>query len=116
LAISILRGGVYDVDWSPSRGSEQSGIRPFLVVQNNIANGVAAYPVTIVLALSTKLKGYPAMVRIEPTQANGLDAPSEVNTGQIITVDKSRLGRCRGRLSADDMSRVEEKLTYILSL
>jgi len=113
---SIARGQIFDVDWSPGRGSEQTGVRPALVVQNNVGNGVISYPMTIVLALSTRLRGYPSTVRIEPTDENGLDASSEVNTGQIMTVAKSRLISMRGFLSVDDMKKVEEKLAYMLGL
>lgn len=116
MATSIYRGGIYDVDWGEGRGSEQGGIRPSLVIQNDIANKVAAYTVTIVLPLSTKLKGYPSTVRVDPSSINGLNAPSEVNAGQIFTVDKERLGKHWGVLSSDDMQKVEEKLAYMLSL
>ena len=113
--ISPVRGEIYDVDWTPARGSEQAGARPSLVIQNNIANGVTAYHVTIVLAISSKLKGHPPMVRVEPTNENGLTVTSEINVGQIMTIDKQRLGRRRGMLSVDDMKKVEVKLAKMLS-
>lgn len=116
MPIKIVRSGIYDVDWSPSRGSEQAGIRPSLVIQNDIGNSVAAYPITVVLAISSKIKGYPSMVRVEPSPQNGLDVPSEINTGQILSIDKSRLVAQRGMLPPDDMKRVEEKLAYILGI
>jgi mRNA interferase MazF len=114
LPINIKRGEIYDVDWNPGRGSEQAGTRPSLVVQTNVANGVAAYPVTIVLGVSSKLKGYPSMVRIEPSPVNGLNTPSEVNTGQVLTIDKRRLGKRWGSLSLDDMRKVEATLSKML--
>ena len=63
--MTIKRGDIYDVDWSPARGSEQHGVRPSLVIQNDIANAVSAYPVTIVLAISSKIKNYPSMVSVK---------------------------------------------------
>jgi len=116
LVNNIKRGNIFDVHWNPGRGSEQSGIRPALIIQNDIGNSVTAYPVTIVLAISSKLKGYPAMVRVQATADNGLDIPSEINTGQIITIDKNRLGRYRGYLSTADIRKVEDKLAYMLGL
>jgi mRNA interferase MazF len=116
IGISIKRGEIYEVDWSPARGSEQAGIRPALVIQNDIGNGVAAYPFTIVLAISSRLKGYPAMVRVEPSPQNGLAQPSEIHTGQILTVAKDRLTKLVGHVSAEEMRKVEEKLAYILGL
>jgi mRNA-degrading endonuclease toxin of MazEF toxin-antitoxin module len=91
-------------------------MRPALVIQNNIGNSVQAYGVTIVLSISSKIKGYPAMVRVDPSTANGLRAPSEINTGQILTVDKERLGRFYGVISDADLRLVEEKLAYMLGI
>jgi mRNA interferase MazF len=116
LANNIQRGQIYEIDWNPARGSEQAGLRPGLVIQNDIANSVNGYPVTIVCAVSSKLKGYPSMVRVNPSQENGLSEVSEVNSAQIMTVQKDRLGLVRGRLSRTDMAQVDEKLAYMLSL
>jgi mRNA interferase MazF len=116
LATQITRGDIYDVDWNPARGSEQVGIRRSLVIQNNTANRVTAYGVTIVLAISSKIKGYPSMVLVQPSDANGLDVESEVNTAQIITVSKDRLRKYYGFLSPEDMKQVEVKLGYMLGL
>lgn len=116
LAATLRRGDIYTVDWNPVRGSEQAGVRPGLVIQNDIANAVSSYPVTIVCALSSKLKGYPSMVRVSPSDGNGLTQVSEVNTAQIMTVQKDRLVTLVGRLSEEDMGQVDAKLAYMLSL
>ncbi len=116
MAVDIKRGQIYQIDWNPARGSEQAGVRPGLIIQNDIANSVGGYPVTIVCAVSTKLKGYPSMVLVSPTEENGLTEVSEVNSAQIITVQKDRLGALRGQLSGADMMKVDEKLAYMLSL
>ena len=111
---TIKRGDIYDVDWNPARGSEQHGRRPSLIIQNDIANEVSAYRITIVLAISSKIKNYPSMVLVQPTAENGLSAASEVNTGQIMTIDKDRLGNRIGSLSASDMQKITAKLTKML--
>jgi len=116
LANDIKRGQIYQVDWNPARGSEQAGERPGLVIQNDIANAVSGYPVTMVCAVSSKMKGYPSMVQVSPSQENGLTETSEVNTAQIMTIQKDRLGILRGRLSSADMAQVDEKLAYMLSI
>jgi mRNA-degrading endonuclease toxin of MazEF toxin-antitoxin module len=54
------------------------------------------------------------MVLVEPTAENGLSVASEVNTGQIMTIDKDRLGKRIGSLSASDMQKVTAKLTKML--
>lgn len=116
MAVNIKRGEIYEVDWNPARGSEQAGRRPGIVVQNDVANAVQAYPVTIVCAISSKLKGYPSMVRVEPTPENGLTETSEINAAQVMTIQKDRLMLRRGQLSAKEMKLLEQKLAYMLSL
>jgi mRNA interferase MazF len=112
--LAIKRGDIYEVDWDPGRGSEQRGVRPSLVSQNDIANSVSAYRVTIVLAISSKIKNYPSTVTIEPTVENGLSVTSEVNTGQIMTIGKERLGRRIGSISDVDLQKVTAKLTRMV--
>ena len=116
MAADIKRGELYQVDWNPARGSEQAGQRPGVVIQNDIANAVPGYPVTIVCAVSSKIKGYPSMLRVSPSQENGLTEVSEVNSAQIMTVQKDRLVHRLGRLSAADVKLLEEKLAYMLSI
>lgn len=116
MAGDIRRGEIYQVDWNPARGSEQAGRRPGVVLQNDVANAVPSYPVTIVCAVSSKLKGYPSMLRVVPSEENGLTEVSEVNSAQIMTIQKDRLVHRIGRLSANDMKLLEEKLAYMLSI
>ena len=116
MAANIKRRELYLIDWNPARGSEQAGQRPALVIQNDIANAVAGYSVTIVCAVSSKLKGYPSMVRVQPSEENGLTQESEVNSAQIMTVQKDRLIQRLGLLSAEDMTQVEAKLAYMLGI
>ncbi len=116
MAATIKRGEIYLLDWNPARGSEQARQRPALIIQNDVANGVPSYPVTIVCAISSKLKGYPSMIRVEPTATNGLTQVSEINSAQIMTVQKDRLLTQLGFLSFDEMKQVEEKLAYMLAI
>lgn len=116
MAVNIQRGEIYQVDWNPARGSEQAEQRPGVVIQNDIANMVQGYPVTIVCAVSSKLKGYPSMVRVLPSLENGLTEISEVNSAQIMTVQKEQLEHRIGHLSAPDLKKLEEKLAYMLSI
>ena len=116
MAANIRRGEIYQVDWNPARGSEQAGQTPALVIQNDIANSVPGYPVTIVCAVSSKLKGYPSMVLVAPAEQNGLTVASEINSAQILTIQKDRLIHRLGFLSEADMRKVDEKLAYMLSL
>jgi mRNA interferase MazF len=114
----IKRGEIYWIDWNPSRGSEQADMRPGLVIQTDVANGVRAYPITIVIAISSRIKGYPSNVPIDPTPRNGLRVPSEVLTGQVLTISKDRIADEApiGKLDDADLKRVEDTLAYMLGL
>ena len=112
----VYRGELHWVDWSPSRGSEQTGRRPALVIQENPASANPNYPLTIVVAVSTKGRGIPSHVSVIPTERNGLSSPSFVKCGQVQTISKSRLDGILGRLDEDDLTRVDDALRRVLGL
>jgi mRNA interferase MazF len=107
------RGEIFAVNWNPGRGSEQAGIRPALVVQNDIGN--VASPTTIVVAVTTKRpkKPYPFIVEVAGAS---LPEVSFANCARLYTVDKERLGRMMGVAGADVMRRVDEALCHSLQL
>ncbi len=107
------RGDVWLINWNPSRGSEQAGRRPALVIQNDIGNQKA--PTTIVAAISSKIKLYPMNVPIAPPEG-GLKDPSIVTTSQILTVSRERLERKLGRLGPAKMDAVNRAIRLSLAL
>ena len=107
------RGEVWLVNWNPGRGSEQRGIRPALVVQNDIGNEKA--PTTIVMAISGSVKLYPINVLLEPPEG-GLDRPSIAKASQILTVSKDRLIKRLGRISEKKMKEVATAIKLSLDL
>ena len=107
------RGEVWLVNWNPSRGSEQAGLRPALVIQNNIGNQKA--PTTIVAAISTVVKRYPMNVLVEPPEG-GLESPSIVKTSQMLTISKERLEKRLGRLDPEKMESVDRAIKLSLAL
>lgn len=107
------RGEIWLVNWNPSRGSEQAGRRPALVIQNDIGNQKA--PTTIVAAISTVVKLYPMNVLVEPPEG-GLEGPSIVKTSQILTVAKERLEKRLGRLDPGKMESVDRAIKLSLAL
>jgi mRNA interferase MazF len=86
----VRRGDIRLVDWSPSRGSEQAGMRPAVVVQTDAANLNPRYPNTIVVTVSTKGKPVPFHVSIEPSEQNGLKEKSFVKCEQVLTIADGR--------------------------
>jgi mRNA interferase MazF len=106
---SPRRGEIWYVDFGPARGSEQTGKRPALVIQNDAGNTNPRYPNTIVLAMSTKGKRVAFHVRIDPAKSNGLREATFVKCEQILTIAKTRLtGKDPlGRVSAGQFRQVE---------
>lgn len=107
------RGDVWLVNFNPGRGSEQKGIRPALVLQNDIGNQYAA--TTIIAAITTTIKVYPVTVLLKAKTA-GLSKDSMVNCAHILTVDKSRLKKKLGQLDTKLMKQVEKALSISLDL
>src|SRR3989338_6547275 len=111
----IRRGDLFYVDLSPTRGSEQRGRRPVLVIQNDIGNEVS--PTTIIAPLTTKsfAKEYPTNVNI-PKGIGGLKENSTVLLSQIRTIDKSRLENRIGHLPESYLAKVAEAIKVSLGL
>ena len=111
--ITCKRGEIWMVNFNPGRGSEQKGIRPALIIQNNIGNQYAS--TTIVSAITTMLKKYPVTVLV-PRGKGGLKENSMVNLAHILTVDKGRLMRKLGNLEEDKIAEVNEAIKISLGV
>ena len=111
---SILRGDLYYADLNPVVGSEQGGIRPVLVIQNDVGN---KHSPTIIVAAITSKSGK-AML---PTNCllnadTGLDRDSVALLEQIRTIDKRRLKDYVGVVGGDDMQEVDRALAVSVGL
>lgn len=112
--MTIRRGEIYNFDFSPGRGSEQTGVRPALIVQNDAGNQYSS--TTIVAAISTKRRR-PYLFHVDITaRESGLPEDSVVKCEQIQTADQARLGRLLGRLSNEKMQEVDLALHHSLGL
>jgi mRNA interferase MazF len=107
------RGEVWLVNFNPGRGSEQRGIRPALVIQNDTGNIYAA--TTIVGAITSTLKEFPVTVILSPGEG-GLKQRSMVNLAQLLTIDKARLQKHLGQLSDAVMERINDALRVSLDV
>ena len=98
--MTVSRGEIYWVEFDPVKGSEQSGLRPALVVQNDVGNQYS--PTTVVAALTHTLpaRPYPFVVTISPAES-GLPEVGAVNCAQLATIQtagaSSRLRPPRGQ-------------------
>ncbi len=110
----IRRGEIYWVNWDPGRGSEQTGKRPALIIQNDIGNKHS--PTTIVAACSTaQKKPYPFIVPVTKKES-GLPKDCSIDLATIMTIDKTRLGDKVGELTKQKMVEVDEAIKVSLSL
>lgn len=109
----IKRGELYYADLSPVVGSEQGGIRPVLVVQNDVGNKYS--PTVIAAAVTSKISKARLPTHIEiSADSFGLAKDSVVLLEQIRTIDKRRLKERIGSLSPTTMSRVDGALLVSL--
>ena len=110
----VKRGELYWVDWGEGKGSEQSGLRPALVIQNDIGNDTS--PNTIIASLTTAPnKIYPFLVVITAKES-GLKKNGAVDLASIMTISKTRLGDKCGQLSKQKMNEVEIAIKISLGL
>ena len=111
----VKRGELYYADLSPVVGSEQGGIRPVLVVQNDIGNKYS--PTVIAAAITSKLNKAKLPTHIElSSKEYGLEKDSVVLLEQIRTIDKSRLKEKIGELSSTKMSQVNRAMLISLGV
>lgn len=103
----MKRGEIYYADLSPVVGSEQGGLRPVLIIQNDVGNRYS--PTTIVAAITSKKEKteMPTHVKIK---VDGLNKKSLVLLEQLRTIDKSRVKEKISTLGADDMKRIDRAL------
>lgn len=110
----MKRGQVYYADLRPVVGSEQGGIRPCLIIQNDIGN-VHSSNVIVATMTTQKKKDLPTHIAVSP-EDYCLDINTTILLEQIRTIDKSRISSFVGRLSDNTMQKVDEALHISLAL
>ena len=113
--MQIRRGDLYWVSLDPTKGSEQAGRRPVLVIQNDAGNEFAATVIIAPLTTKQYTKPYPTNVTV-PAGTAGLKEDSTVLLSQIRTIDKLRLEKKIGRLSPSYLSEVNRAIAISLGL
>ena len=111
--LKFQRGDIYFIRLDSSTGSEQSGTRPAVILQNDVGN---AYSPTLIVATLTskteKKAAQPTHCLVEPEKLE----PSIVQAEQIFTIDKSRVQNFAGHLTPEEMSRVDDAVKISLAL
>ena len=111
----VKRGDIYYADLSPVVGSEQGGMRPVLIVQNDTGN---RHSPTVIAAAITSQMGkarLPTHIQLQG-QSVGLSRDSVILLEQIRTIDKSRLRERMGRLDENRMSAVDSAIAVSFGL
>lgn len=103
---------IWYADLNPTKGSEQSGFRPVVVISGNMLN--THLKVVIVCLLSSKIKNYKGNVVLNPNDKNGLTSPSEIMIFHLRSISKDRLVRKIGEISESELSYLKEGLDDIL--
>lgn len=113
--MNVKRGDVYFADLSPVVGSEQGGVRPVLVIQNNIGNRFS--PTVIIAAITAQIQKakLPTHVEID-AKRYGFEKDSVILLEQIRTIDKQRLTDKITHLDEEMMEKVDEALQISLGL
>lgn len=113
--MTVKRGDIYYADLSPVVGSEQGGIRPVLIVQNDVGN---RFSPTVIAAAITSQKyktNLPTHIRVN-ADGCGLAKDSIVLLEQVRTLDKSRLRERMGRLDEPAMHQVDNAIAVSFGL
>ena len=108
------RGEVWMVDLNPSRGHEQAGVRPGLLVSVDLFNHGPA-GLIVVLPLTSVAKGIPFHVELNPPEG-GVKVKSFIKCEDIRSGAKERLAHRWGRISGTTMAAVEDRLRILLGL
>ncbi len=113
--MTVKRGDIYYADLSPVVGSEQGGVRPVLIIQNDVGN---RYSPTVIAAAITSQQdktNLPTHIRVQ-AEGSGLQKNSIVLLEQVRTLDKRRLKEKMGNLDLNLMDKVDRALSVSFGL
>jgi mRNA interferase MazF len=109
-----LRGEVWNVDLDPTRGREQQGSRPALIVSHNTFNRGSA-ELVIVVPLTGTNRGIPLHVAIQPPEG-GVKKSRFAKCEDVRSVSKERLSKRWGSVSASTLAAVSDRLRILMDL
>ena len=111
----VKRGEIYYADLSPVVGSEQGGVRPVLIVQNDTGNRHSPTVIAAAITSQTGKAKLPTHIELS-AQSYGLSRDSVILLEQIRTIDKSRLRERMGKLDNDTMTKVDNAIAVSFGL
>ena len=111
----VKRGDIYYADLSPVVGSEQGGVRPVLIVQNDTGNRHSPTVIAAAITAQTGKARLPTHISVSPLSC-GLPKESVILLEQVRTLDKRRLREKMGRLDDGVMRKVDSAIAVSLGL
>ena len=108
------RGEIWQADLGTTRGHEQAGARPVLVLSVNQFNQGPA-DLVVVLPITSRLRGIPMHVPIKPPEG-GTKTPSVILCDAIRSISKDRFGKRWGTVSGQTMATVEDRVRILLGV
>ncbi len=109
----ILRGDIVWADLAPTRGHEQAGLRPVLILSHDVFNQRSGTVIALALTSQEPAAGFPLSLELRSVR---LPKRSWAKMGQIRTLSTERLGKRLGRLSPEELARVVEGLNEIIGV
>ena len=110
----MKKGQIWWINFSPTKGSEQNGRRPAVIVSGNLLNKYA--PVIYVCPLSTKIKNYKSDIILEPNLENGLTETSEALIMHLRSISKDRLESRIGIIEDNDLKTLRDGIQDLMLL
>ena len=111
----VKRGDIFYADLSPVVGSEQGGLRPVLIVQNDTGNKHSPTVIAAAITSQTSKARLPTHIELN-AQSVGLTRDSVILLEQIRTIDKSRLRERMGKLDDNTMMKVDNAIAVSFGL
>ncbi len=108
----MRQGEIWFADLNPTKGSEQAGFRPLVIISGNMLN--EHLKVVITCPLTTKIKNYKGNVVLQPNEQNKLTQASEILIFHIRSVSKKRLVRKIGDIMEEELAVLKQGLDDIL--
>lgn len=112
--MNVKRGDIYLADLSPVVGSEQGGLRPVVIIQNDIGNRFS--PTVIVAAVTSQIQKAKLPTHVEISKDSGVKKDSVILGEQLRTIDKKRLTEKTGHLNEYIMEKVDYAIQISVGL
>ncbi len=113
--MTVKRGDIYYADLSPVIGSEQGGVRPVLIVQNDVGNKFSPTVIAAAITSQRDKTNLPTHIKVD-ADGCGLSKDSIVLLEQVRTIDKQRLKEKMGSLDTSAMNKIDKALSVSFGL